>query len=87
IDELDLPEYTEEDALADVESEAAETETLEAQDEVTPAEVLAEEPEFEQPEQDIAAEIDELDLPEYTEEDALADVESEAIETETHEAQ
>ncbi|NIY94210.1 FimV/HubP family polar landmark protein, partial [Vibrio diazotrophicus] len=86
-EELDLPEYTEEDALADVESEAAETETPEAQNEVEPAEVLAEETAPEQPEQDIAAEFEELDLPEYTEEDALADVESEAAETEAPEAQ
>ncbi|MGY2572632.1 FimV/HubP family polar landmark protein, partial [Vibrio sp. C8] len=62
-DELDLPEYTEEDALADVESEAVEAETPEtpeAQDEVTPAELLSEE--SEPPEQDIAAEFDELEL-------------------------
>ncbi|MVC50994.1 hypothetical protein D6V18_18625, partial [Vibrio cholerae] len=65
LDELDLPEYTEEDALADAQLEPA------AESEVEPelASDLEEEEAF--------TELNELDLPEYTEEDALADAQLE----------
>ncbi|EOX1764172.1 polar hub landmark protein HubP [Vibrio cholerae] len=63
LNELDLPEYTEEDALADAQLEPA------TESEVEPEPELASEP----VEQEAFTELDELDLPEYTEEDALAD--------------
>ncbi|WP_187381980.1 FimV/HubP family polar landmark protein [Vibrio mimicus] len=60
LDELELPEYTEEDALADAAQEPASEPVVEQ----------SIEPESD--EDDFVA-LDELDLPEYTEEDALAD--------------
>ncbi|HDI3180992.1 TPA: aspartate-semialdehyde dehydrogenase [Vibrio cholerae] len=63
LNELDLPEYTEEDALADAQLEPA------TESEVEPELELASEP----VEEEAFTELDELDLPEYTEEDALAD--------------
>jgi len=66
-DDLELPEYTEEDALAD---SADDEELL-----VTEIEPSSEEA---QPElDDIFEEFDDLELPEYTEDDALADVDLE----------
>ncbi|WP_165310620.1 FimV/HubP family polar landmark protein [Vibrio ziniensis] len=85
LDDLDLPEYTEDDALADSESEPEE-ESAEALDDLDVAATLAEESEPEDLDQAIAAEFDDLDLPEYTEEDALADFESE-LETDLPEAE
>ncbi|EOS9897474.1 polar hub landmark protein HubP [Vibrio cholerae] len=67
LNELDLPEYTEEDALADAQLEPA------AESEVEPELELASEPVAEE----AFTELDELDLPEYTEEDALADAQLE----------
>ncbi len=67
LNELDLSEYTEEDALADAQLEPA------AESEVEPELELASEP----VEEDAFTELDELDLPEYTEEDALADAQLE----------
>ncbi|NAR31453.1 FimV/HubP family polar landmark protein, partial [Vibrio cholerae] len=67
LDELDLPEYTEEDALADAQLEPA------VESEVEPELELASEP----AEEEAFTELDELDLPEYTEEDALADAQLE----------
>ncbi|WP_241685630.1 FimV/HubP family polar landmark protein [Vibrio cholerae] len=67
LNELDLPEYTEEDALADVQLEPA------AESEVEPDLELVNEPVTEE----AFTELDELDLPEYTEEDALADAQLE----------
>ncbi|TQQ25917.1 aspartate-semialdehyde dehydrogenase [Vibrio cholerae] len=67
LNELDLPEYTEEDALADAQLEPA------AESEVEPELELASEP----AEEEAFTELDELDLPEYTEEDALADAQLE----------
>ncbi|EOG7597566.1 FimV/HubP family polar landmark protein, partial [Vibrio cholerae] len=61
------PEYTEEDALADVQLEPA------AESEVEPELELASEPAAEE----AFTELNELDLPEYTEEDALADAQLE----------
>ncbi|MFK9194227.1 hypothetical protein ACJEI6_25545, partial [Escherichia coli] len=61
--ELDLPEYTEEDALADAQLEPV------AESEVEPELELVSEPVTEE----AFTELNELDLPEYTEEDALAD--------------
>ncbi|MVE36455.1 hypothetical protein D6U68_09980, partial [Vibrio cholerae] len=58
LDELDLPEYTEEDALADAQLEPA------AEAEVEPELELASDLE----EKETFTELDELDLPEYTEE-------------------
>ncbi|EOG7659245.1 polar hub landmark protein HubP [Vibrio cholerae] len=73
LNELDLPEYTEEDALADAQLEPA------AESEVEPELELASEP----AEEEAFTELDELDLPEYTEEDALADAQLEpAVESE-----
>ncbi|KQA50081.1 aspartate-semialdehyde dehydrogenase [Vibrio cholerae] len=73
LNELDLSEYTEEDALADAQLEPA------AESEVEPELELASEP----VEEDAFTELDELDLPEYTEEDALADAQLEpAVESE-----
>ncbi|WP_267810494.1 FimV/HubP family polar landmark protein [Vibrio cholerae] len=63
LDELDLPEYTEEEALADAQLEPA------AESDVEPELELASEP----TEEEAFTELNELDLPEYTEEDALAD--------------
>ncbi|EPO2940886.1 polar hub landmark protein HubP [Vibrio cholerae] len=63
LNELDLSEYTEEDALADAQLEPA------VESEVEPELELASEP----AEEEAFTELDELDLPEYTEEDALAD--------------
>ncbi|TQO87028.1 hypothetical protein FLM06_01620 [Vibrio cholerae] len=68
LNELDLSEYTEEDALADAQLEPA------AESEVEPELELASEP----VEEEAFTELDELDLPEYTEEDALADVQLES---------
>ncbi|WP_243197577.1 FimV/HubP family polar landmark protein [Vibrio cholerae] len=70
LNELDLPEYTEEDALADAQLEPA------AESEVEPELELASEPVAEE----AFTELDELDLPEYTEEDALADAQLEPAE-------
>ncbi len=67
LNELDLSEYTEEDALADAQLEPA------AESEVEPELELASEPAAEE----AFTELDELDLPEYTEEDALADAQLE----------
>ncbi|EOW9198428.1 polar hub landmark protein HubP [Vibrio cholerae] len=67
LNELDLPEYTEEDALADVQLEPV------AESEVEPELELVSEP----AEEEAFTELDELDLPEYTEEDALADAQLE----------
>ncbi|ELH4197816.1 hypothetical protein ROW36_003433, partial [Vibrio cholerae] len=67
LNELDLPEYTEEDALADAQLEPA------AESEVEPELELVSEP----AEEEAFTELDELDLPEYTEEDALADAQLE----------
>ncbi len=67
LNELDLSEYTEEDALADAQLEPA------AESEVEPELELASEP----VEEEAFTELDELDLPEYTEEDALADAQLE----------
>ncbi len=67
LNELDLPEYTEEDALADAQLEPV------AESEVEPELELASEP----AEEEAFTELDELDLPEYTEEDALADAQLE----------
>ncbi len=67
LNELDLSEYTEEDALADAQLEPA------AESEVEPELELASEP----AEEEAFTELDELDLPEYTEEDALADAQLE----------
>ncbi|WP_337920620.1 polar hub landmark protein HubP [Vibrio cholerae] len=67
LNELDLPEYTEEDALADAQLEPA------TESEVEPELELASEP----VEEEAFTELDELDLPEYTEEDALADAQLE----------
>ncbi|WP_404272752.1 polar hub landmark protein HubP [Vibrio cholerae] len=73
LNELDLPEYTEEDALADAQLEPA------TESEVEPELELASEP----AEEEAFTELDELDLPEYTEEDALADAQLEpAVESE-----
>ncbi|EJL6469857.1 hypothetical protein NMR78_002314 [Vibrio cholerae] len=73
LDELDLPEYTEEDALADAQLEPA------VESEVEPELELVSEP----AEEESFTELDELDLPEYTEEDALADAQLEpAVESE-----
>ncbi|RJL28473.1 aspartate-semialdehyde dehydrogenase [Vibrio cholerae] len=73
LNELDLSEYTEEDALADAQLEPA------AESEVEPELELASEP----AEDEAFTELDELDLPEYTEEDALADAQLEpAVESE-----
>ncbi|TQP13568.1 hypothetical protein FLM03_06325 [Vibrio cholerae] len=83
LNELDLSEYTEEDALADAQLEPA------AESEVEPELELASEPAVEsgvEPELELASDLDEeepftelneLDLPEYTEEDALADAQLE----------
>ncbi|TXY47384.1 hypothetical protein FXE78_04670 [Vibrio mimicus] len=60
LDELELPEFTEEDALADAVQEPASESVLEQ----------SIEPESD--EEDFVA-LDELELPEYTEEDVLAD--------------
>ncbi|ENM3887837.1 aspartate-semialdehyde dehydrogenase [Vibrio cholerae] len=67
LNELDLSEYTEEDALADAQLEPA------VESEVEPELELASEP----AEEEAFTELDELDLPEYTEEDALADAQLE----------
>ncbi|WP_232477853.1 FimV/HubP family polar landmark protein [Vibrio tarriae] len=67
LNELDLPEYTEEDALADAQLEPAEESEVEPELEL--ASDLDEEEAF--------TELNELDLPEYTEEDALADAQLE----------
>ncbi|MCX9537380.1 aspartate-semialdehyde dehydrogenase [Vibrio cholerae] len=67
LDELDLPEYTEEEALADAQLEPA------AESDVEPELELASEP----TEEEAFTELNELDLPEYTEEDALADAQLE----------
>ncbi|HFC9210193.1 TPA: polar hub landmark protein HubP [Vibrio cholerae] len=67
LNELDLPEYTEEDSLADAQLEPA-TES-EVEPELELASDLDEEEAF--------TELNELDLPEYTEEDALADAQLE----------
>ncbi|EGQ9610639.1 aspartate-semialdehyde dehydrogenase [Vibrio cholerae] len=67
LNELDLYEYTEEDALADAQLEPA------AESEVEPELELASEP----VEEEAFTELNELDLPEYTEEDALADAQLE----------
>ncbi|WP_336915184.1 polar hub landmark protein HubP [Vibrio cholerae] len=73
LNELDLSEYTEEDALADAQLEPA------AESEVEPELELASEP----AEEEAFTELDELDLPDYTEEDALADAQLEpAVESE-----
>ncbi|EGQ7671725.1 hypothetical protein IZS59_001321 [Vibrio cholerae] len=69
LNELDLPEYTEEDTLADAQLEPA------AESEVEPELELASEP----VEEEAFTELDELDLPEYTEEDALADAQLEPV--------
>ncbi len=73
LNELDLPDYTEEDSLADAQLEPA------TESEVEPELELVSEP----AEEESFTELDELDLPEYTEEDALADAQLEpAVESE-----
>ncbi|MBP8547723.1 aspartate-semialdehyde dehydrogenase [Vibrio cholerae] len=73
LNELDLPEYTEEDALADTQLEPA------TESDVEPELELASEP----AEEEAFTELNEFDLPEYTEEDALADAQLEpAVESE-----
>ncbi|HFG1958089.1 TPA: polar hub landmark protein HubP [Vibrio cholerae] len=73
LNELDLPEYTEEDALADAQLEPA------TESDVEPELELASDLE----EEEAFTELDEIDLPEYTEEDALADAQLEpAVESE-----
>ncbi|HDI3139706.1 TPA: aspartate-semialdehyde dehydrogenase [Vibrio cholerae] len=73
LNELDLPEYTEEDALADTQLEPA------VESEVEPELELASDLD----EEEAFTELNELDLPEYTEEDALADAQLEpAVESE-----
>ncbi|WP_336928743.1 polar hub landmark protein HubP [Vibrio cholerae] len=67
LNELDLPEYTEEDALADAQLEPA------TESDVEPELELASDLE----EEEAFTELNELDLPEYTEEDALADAQLE----------
>ncbi|EGQ9577965.1 aspartate-semialdehyde dehydrogenase [Vibrio cholerae] len=67
LNELDLSEYTEEDALADAQLESV------VESEVEPELELASD--FE--EKEAFTELNELDLPEYTEEDALADAQLE----------
>ncbi|MCD1189903.1 aspartate-semialdehyde dehydrogenase [Vibrio cholerae] len=67
LNELDLPEYTEEDALADTQLEPA------VESEVEPELELASDLD----EEEAFTELNELDLPEYTEEDALADAQLE----------
>ncbi|MCO7070723.1 polar hub landmark protein HubP [Vibrio cholerae] len=67
LNELDLPEYTEEDALADAQLEPV------AESEVEPELDLASDLD----EEEAFTELNELDLPEYTEEDALADAQLE----------
>ncbi|GHZ51833.1 FimV protein [Vibrio cholerae] len=67
LNELDLPEYTEEDALADAQLEPA------VESEVEPELELASDLE----EEEAFTELNKLDLPEYTEEDALADAQLE----------
>ncbi|GIC09825.1 hypothetical protein VCSRO98_0661 [Vibrio cholerae] len=75
LNELDLPEYTEEDALADAQLGPAVESEVEPEPELELASDLEEEEAF--------TELDELDLPEYTEEDALADAQLEpAVESE-----
>ncbi|BCK14323.1 hypothetical protein VCSRO45_1865 [Vibrio cholerae] len=69
LNELDLPEYTEEDALADAQLEPAVESEVEPEPELELASDLDEEEAF--------TELNELDLPEYTEEDALADAQLE----------
>ncbi|EGR1450355.1 hypothetical protein D7170_08735 [Vibrio cholerae] len=69
LNELDLSEYTEEDALADAQLEPA------VESEVEPELELASEP----VEEEAFTELNELDLPEYTEEDALADAQLEPV--------
>ncbi|WP_337912811.1 polar hub landmark protein HubP [Vibrio cholerae] len=68
LNELDLSEYTEEDALADAQLESV------VESEVEPELELASD--FE--EKEAFTELNELDLPEYTEEDALADAQLES---------
>ncbi|EEZ00576.1 AAA ATPase [Vibrio sp. RC586] len=65
LDELDLPEYTEEDALADA-----------IQEPVAEPELATN---LEQDNEESFTALDELDLPEYTEEDALADAIQEPV--------
>ncbi|RBW63623.1 ATPase, partial [Vibrionales bacterium C3R12] len=80
-DELELPEYGEEDALADAFSEPssdadiAQEPLIDEQlvDEATSNEPVTEGSEPEAPAQSSVQEFDELELPEYGEEDALAD--------------
>ncbi|MBW5428251.1 aspartate-semialdehyde dehydrogenase [Vibrio cholerae] len=75
LNELDLPEYTEEDALADAQLEPAVESEVEPEPELELASDLEEEEAF--------TELNKLDLPEYTEEDALADAQLEpAVESE-----
>ncbi|ELW1706077.1 hypothetical protein QMT39_000079 [Vibrio cholerae] len=69
LNELDLPEYTEEDVLADAQLEPAVESEVEPEPELELASDLEEEEAF--------TELNELDLPEYTEEDALADAQLE----------
>ncbi|MEH0370842.1 FimV/HubP family polar landmark protein, partial [Vibrio mimicus] len=71
LDELELPEYTEEDALADAAQEPASESELEPSIE------------SESDEGDFVA-LDELELPEYTEEDALADAAQEPVPEQAH---
>lgn len=68
-DELDLPEFSEEDALASMAGEPA----LETSESVEPEQVEADLP----AESEEEFNFDELDLPEFSEEDALASMEEE----------
>ncbi|MGD8174027.1 FimV/HubP family polar landmark protein, partial [Vibrio sp. TRT 21S02] len=71
LDDLELPEYSEEDALADIADEPAAVESESAPEPI---------------ETEQAIELDELELPEYSEEDALADIADEAAEVESESA-
>ena len=68
-DELDLPEFSEEDALASMAGEPA----LETSESVEPEQIEADLP----AESEEEFNFDELDLPEFSEEDALASMEEE----------
>ncbi len=73
-DELDLPEFSEEDALASMAGEPA----LETSESVEPEQIVADLP----AESEEEFNFDELDLPEFSEEDALASMAGEpALET------
>ncbi|ENM5765545.1 hypothetical protein V4V57_001227 [Vibrio mimicus] len=100
LDELDLPEYTEEEALADAAQEPVSEPDLESglelesdeEDFVALADAVQEPASESALEQSIESESDEddfvaqgeLELPEYTEEDALADAAQESVPEQAH---